>query len=110
MVTLPGRKHTNMGQIACARTPATRREQQDRLARTTEALVLDGQEKPDSLDSYEGRFATFSLVRVPAAHSLCGSAYRHVRAARRATACRDCVCKCGFAREGGGGVTGAEQL
>jgi hypothetical protein len=30
------------------------REQQDRLARKTEALVLDGQGKPDTLASYEG--------------------------------------------------------
>jgi len=37
-------------------------EHQERLARTTEQLVLDAQDKPESLDTYQGRLATFSLV------------------------------------------------
>ena len=38
-------------------------EEQERLARTTERLVLvDAQSKPESLDSFEGRLATFSLT------------------------------------------------
>ena len=66
---LQGGSTLSSDRIVCASTVCMSREQQDRLARKTEALVLDGQGKPDTLASYEGRLATFSLVCVPSLHT-----------------------------------------
>ena len=67
-VTLPERQSSD--RIVCATTVCMGREQQDLLARKTEALVRAvGQGKPDTLESYEGRLATFSLVCVPSLHT-----------------------------------------
>ena len=63
-------------------------EEQERLARTTERLVLvDAQSKPESLDSFEGRLATSSTnsersrCSVPLCHSGAQEAGRRMQAA-----------------------------
>lgn len=67
---LQGGSTLSSDRIVCATTVCMGREQQDLLARKTEALVRAvGQGKPDTLESYEGRLATFSMVGVPPLHT-----------------------------------------